>query len=118
MRACNRHWTMLREAIIARGLGAQIAADSDQAVAMAAAGKMDPLCHAYLCIALNTVEVLGFDVCSAADAQALVAHQCEVCPLCFMHQMCTCARPDCQARIEVWIERAADEQLELRAAKA
>jgi hypothetical protein len=135
MRFCQPHWDSLRAAIAARGLSALVADSGDKAAANLASevehgrtiDNYDPLMAAHWAIVNNAMDMAG-----------LVIMTEDICPLCYLNEQsraswerglaegmkpgepCPCPDVACAATFpaepssyDVWIDRAADDQVEV-----
>lgn len=112
MQICQDHWTKLRAAIDARGIGHLVkdAAGAVQEMHANLAGREvehpDPLLAAHNMILSNAVRVAGFAILFNNEDGS------ERCPLCFLIANCACGLgPKCH--MHEWIDRAADDALGL-----
>jgi hypothetical protein len=106
MKFCDIHWSGLRAAIGARGMGDLVAKSGyeihdklkQELESGPAAENFDPLMHAHNAIVTNALRVAGLDVMTNNG-----------CPICFLN--------DCSVKVgrpenfEVWFDRAADDAL-------
>ena len=119
MKLCSDHWTKLRAAIDARGLGSLVAEDGDTArralvLEMTAGPSIDsfePLIGAAIAIYHNAVQALG-PVVMVDEPDGS-----ERCPLCFLVKAHDeyCIGEGCMVPagyFESWIDHAADAQVE------
>ncbi len=127
MKMCQDHWTKLRHAIQARGLGDRVAGSGQEAAKQAIEeleGKpktrqyYDPLIGAHnsiVCNAMDMLKNLGLNplplLCSDPE------HPEWECPICYLNYLSeehdrTCTNPDCTkekgVHFESWIDKAAD----------
>lgn len=109
MKFCGAHWTELREAIDARGLGPLVSTSGTQAAARDAnrlsgseAGKdYDPLMAAHWAIVNRALSIAGLVLMSPNDDGT------DRCPLCFLITSCECTLGEgCHYR--GWITSVAD----------
>lgn len=116
MKACQRHWDMLREAIRVRGLEDLVAKDGEQAIKNVvselegtanARSTFDPLMAAYFMIVNNSLAYCGPVLMMPNEDGS------QKCPICFIQQEHdkVCLEPQCE-KFETWIERSADGALD------
>jgi hypothetical protein len=117
MRMCQEHWEALKLAIEERGMDHLIAKDGARAAQNLAQeleggrtiANFDPLMGAHNAILGNALGFGGLAVMAPNDDGS------ERCPLCFLNLMHRehCEQPGCDFMFDGWINRAADDELEL-----
>ena len=106
MKMCQHHWDMLRKAINERGLSSFVSKSGEVAVESLKENKFEPLLGAHNAITMNTLSTVGLSIMAPNEDGT------ETCPICFL-MSCPCDDPECSKKYEGWINRAADDQVDI-----